>query len=776
MKRNKSAIFGLFLILLIIIIIFIPHILSGNTFSYGYDIRHQYYPFYTEFKSIITASLSNFRFPFYSWNIFLGSNFWASKSYYLLGDIYNYLFLAVNSSYYSIRFLQTILKIFISSFTFYLYFKSFNYKKSVTLLGVLSYTFSFWFIHYSEQPIFISFYSFVPLYFLGIEEFLKSQKKYLFLFSTMILMFTNYYLFFTVSIFTVLYYIYRYSIVKSNFDRFWKDTRLLIFYYFVGIFSTLFVTLPTFFYIFNNDRVGTITLSLFYSDIRVYLNLINSWLTPNVFQNIPQQNPFIMIDYRVNEICMWAGSYIALLVPQVLLDRDKVFKKNTTLFYCILVMFILIPTGGMIMHGFSESTFRWLFLFMIMNIIIAGRYLDNAEMINKRALFATLVFSISLLLIVSPLTNIITNSEYGIFSFSYLVSLLSCLLIGGIYCGIRFAKTKMMKMIIVITSFELCLFGMHYMLYDYEPHIYKEDFVNRQKSVLQDYPGELTNFIRENDEEWEDTYYRIYVPFHELYWGYSYNMSAIYGIHGVMTYDSTLSPAINDMTFFEEEDIMGWLIDFRNPELLNFISVKYAVIGTESSLPEGNYAYLGEYRYGLQVYRNEDYLSIGETYTKIRTYDELASNSSKHLEEYIIVKDEFIKNEIEPYLNSTNRYNMENVVYGGNQLSGVVFTDEKSFLIIKLPFDEGWKIGVNGNKTKKYNVNGGMIGIPLELGENKIEMFFMPKGFKEGAVISFFAMGIIVSMSLIDLWNWKENSQVLNRKRRRDGAKDIGVY
>lgn len=55
---------------------------------------------------------------------------------------------------------------------------------------------------------------------------------------------------------------------------------------------------------------------------------------------------------------------------------------------------------------------------------------------------------------------------------------------------------------------------------------------------------------------------------------------------------------------------------------------------------------------------------------------------------------------------------------------------------------KGGKILVKGKEVEKYAVNGGFIGIPIENGENKIEMYFMPDDFKEGVLMS--GSGIIL--------------------------------
>ena len=70
-------------------------------------------------------------------------------------------------------------------------------------------------------------------------------------------------------------------------------------------------------------------------------------------------------------------------------------------------------------------------------------------------------------------------------------------------------------------------------------------------------------------------------------------------------------------------------------------------------------------------------------------------------------------------------------------------------MVLKIPYDSGWEIKVNGIEVDKYQVNGGFIGIPVQPGYNEVVMNFIPSGFKLGLILSM--IGILMSIGLIVL-------------------------
>ena len=113
-------------------------------------------------------------------------------------------------------------------------------------------------------------------------------------------------------------------------------------------------------------------------------------------------------------------------------------------------------------------------------------------------------------------------------------------------------------------------------------------------------------------------------------------------------------------------------------------------------------------------------------------------------------------------MKSTSRAELENIKYQGNYLTGTCDTDESSFLVLSLPYDEGWNVFVNGQNVKTYSVNGGFVGFEVEAGNNQIEMYFTPVGFKQGAIISF--IGIMGYVALIIY----EKLKIRNSRRNKN--------
>lgn len=64
-----------------------------------------------------------------------------------------------------------------------------------------------------------------------------------------------------------------------------------------------------------------------------------------------------------------------------------------------------------------------------------------------------------------------------------------------------------------------------------------------------------------------------------------------------------------------------------------------------------------------------------------------------------------------------------------------VENDKQKTLFTTIPFDKGWKAKVNGKKVATKDFKDAFLTIPLEKGENKIELSFMPQGFILGLTL-----------------------------------------
>jgi uncharacterized membrane protein YfhO len=69
-------------------------------------------------------------------------------------------------------------------------------------------------------------------------------------------------------------------------------------------------------------------------------------------------------------------------------------------------------------------------------------------------------------------------------------------------------------------------------------------------------------------------------------------------------------------------------------------------------------------------------------------------------------------------------------------------------LFICVPYDRGWGATVNGKKVKPLRTFDAFISLPLEAGENDVEMKFLPYGMKSAVLLTALA-GLICLVLLI---------------------------
>ncbi len=354
---------GLLLIVTILslIILYIglfPYINQEWPFIPYFDMRAQYRQFLSEFERILKNSIDYRTLPFWSWNFFLGNNFWASKSIQLLGDVFAYISLMLKTHPYNQILYITILKFVVSATTFYYYLSYQGMSNKQKIIGSLGFAFSSYLIRFTEQAFFMTFYALFPLYLVGIERIIDKKRPYFFIVMTSLLIISNYYLFYTTTIFSVVYFIIRMMEKEMPLRESLKEFYSFVFYYLIGFGMTLFIILPSFYAIIENPRIGSNTYNFwFYPELTNYFNIFMSYLIPmqTSLGNVYSSNYYNLESY------IWTGSIFALLLPQIFFSKERQYKKYKWLFAGIFTLLIL-PIGGSILHGFSEPSLRWQFI------------------------------------------------------------------------------------------------------------------------------------------------------------------------------------------------------------------------------------------------------------------------------------------------------------------------------------------------------------------------------------------------------------------------------
>lgn len=756
-KEIKNILILMGLVLIIALFVYLPFIQNKIPFELStIDTREQIYPFYVEFTKLMDNFFKHGTLPFYSWSNFLGNGFLISKAFYLTTDYTMYIAYFLKLYFWDAMMFTTIFKLLVSAFSMYLLLSSFKFKPTTKIIGALCYTFSAQMGYYTVYPMYLNIYSLLPLYFLGIERFIRFNKKYLFIFMTAILCISHTYLFYIVSFFTVIYYVYRYAIEKDSMKKFFRDTAKIIAYYGIGLLLAGVIFIPFASFILSNDRVGLMNNNLIYSDIRTYTNIISSLLMPyHVFQTIPY--PFRTDSYTINEVFLWSGTLFSLLIPQFIFLKNKKIKVATAILYTVLLCFYCVPILNSIMHGFSENSFRSSILLCLINIVICSSYLDKKEDINWKGLWITgtiyIVFIIFIMLVTSEFNLFILFNNYGSYSLTIGFTIIMILLFIILFKN----KHKTISLIVVGVVLVDLAIPLYYETKQVpnDPNRYSYDFMNKASSVLEYQENGLKNYLNGLEDGNNSEYFRIYVDRGSLFWDLSMNSSMFYGINGLSTYDTTHATSLNKLKELAPEMILADSKEFdrflsiEDYELMTYLNTKYALVTNESQLPEGKWELIdGSYLDFVQVYKNLEYRPLGTSYSTVLNYNEFDGNYQELFTTvYCNPKD---LTEIQNLLGNTTTV-LSNVTYTGNSLLASYESSDDTFMVITIPYDDGWKVYVNGIETKKYPVNGGFIGLAIPSGNNFIEMHYMPSGLKLGVISTSLGVVILFVLVIVDI-------------------------
>lgn len=83
-----------------------------------------------------------------------------------------------------------------------------------------------------------------------------------------------------------------------------------------------------------------------------------------------------------------------------------------------------------------------------------------------------------------------------------------------------------------------------------------------------------------------------------------------------------------------------------------------------------------------------------------------------------------------------------------NRLSGTIKTEEDGLMIMTIPFDPGWQVKVDGEKTETRALDEGFLYFDLPAGEHDIELIFIPDKMDVGLIISLVSIAVLVLLYL----------------------------
>ena len=110
-------------------------------------------------------------------------------------------------------------------------------------------------------------------------------------------------------------------------------------------------------------------------------------------------------------------------------------------------------------------------------------------------------------------------------------------------------------------------------------------------------------------------------------------------------------------------------------------------------------------------------------------------------------------------INKLKEYQLENIKLDKNKLTGEIDLDEDSLLFLSIPYNEGWKVYIDGKKVNYKSIADTFMGIEVPKGKHKVTMKFYPRGILLGTIISLLSIIGIVILQRKEVYSDKKSKR-----------------
>ncbi len=124
----------------------------------------------------------------------------------------------------------------------------------------------------------------------------------------------------------------------------------------------------------------------------------------------------------------------------------------------------------------------------------------------------------------------------------------------------------------------------------------------------------------------------------------------------------------------------------------------------------------------------------GKTFDIIIKYDTEASGSESFIDSYVCFMD---RDEWDRAYRIISAETMDVTEWSDTHITGTVTAGRDGMLVTSVPYENGWKLKVDGRTTEIQELAGGaLISLPLSAGDHVIELEFRPPGLIAGTAIT----------------------------------------
>jgi len=790
-KQKEMKGFTFILAILTALIIFIPFMVQSEGYFIFYgDFNVQQIPFYQMcHKMIREGNIS------WNWYTDLGSNFIGSYSFYLLGSPFFWLTIPFPNSF--VPYLMgplLILKFGCAAFTAYVYIRRFTRTPQAACIGGLLYAFSgfsvynIFFNHFHEAIICF------PLLLLAMELLLTENKRGVFALAVALCAVVNYFFFFGMVVFAVIYYFVR---IFSGAIKF-KFSRLLaiVFESVLGVCLAAFLLIPSLYAIMGNSRISDFLIGwsgITYGKEQIYLNIIECFFFP---PDIPARPVFFPeADVKWSSLGGWLPVFGMTGVFTLFIEKKGSWMKRVI---GICIFMAMVPVLNSAFYAFNTAYYaRWFYMpILIMSLATVTLFEDKTIDFSSGLKWATGV-TIGFALVIGLFPQRINGKiVFGLYTqdtdLTYVMRFwvtvgISVISLFATLMLLKLRKTSLKDFFVTSVAL-ICTVSIIYSLF----------FIVCGRSHSYDIKTSVIDDLIEGSVSLEDdTNFRI-----DTYDGID-NTGMFLELPSINAFHSIVPASVTGFyTYIGVERTVGSRAGTEVPAIRSLLSVKYLLNRTDGESftnSEGQpkmpgYSYLKTSN-GYYIYTNDNYVPYGFSYKYYVTSEYMADLSGDERSRMMLKAILLDQDQIEKYSDClTNIEDLENNPQNNTDAdineTTLLFTDdemqkdcenlsktsakqfdisngsftatvereEKSLVFFSVPYDEGWSATVNGSPVTIEKANKGFMAVLVPSGTSEIKFTYKTPGLNYGIYISLGGLCIFIIYYLIASSIVKRNS------------------
>ncbi len=337
--------------------------------------------------------------PTWDFSIGYGSDIITTLHYYVLGDPLNLVSLLTPTAAAEYVFSALVpVRLYLAGLFFSCFCFRFDKGQMATLCGAISYVFCGFALYAGvRHPFFLNPMIYLPLLLLGTERVLHREKPGLYIFAVFLSAVSNFYFFYLLVFFTVLYAVFRYFMLyrTHRVKQMALATLRLGGFALIGVAIAAVILVPVLTAFFSDNRLASdYPLQLLY-DYSYYEGLLRAYLTNSGCGHW-------------TFLCFTPGVLLAVF----LMFCRKGERRALKIAFLLLTALLLLPVCGRVLNGFSYATNRWCWAYSFLSCLILADLWPQLMTTTRRERRAMVLFTAVLAVLAMVLPSCRTSNVF----------------------------------------------------------------------------------------------------------------------------------------------------------------------------------------------------------------------------------------------------------------------------------------------------------------------------------------------------------------------------